>query len=305
MKGLMNLLRSKAGLVIFTICTSILAVMASFAWNMRIAEVIDLICEGNIPPADMVFKMCFYIIFVVLTEAGFTFISGYTSEKMSEELRFSFAFSIQNKNNTELAEMNAGSQVSKLLNEVNEISEYLTEDLFSLLNNFIKCVVTFIWLMKLNATFTCITNLPVVLVVIYAFFTSRILGSLAIQSQKARQETNGIADTILELFPVMKLYNAESVMLKSYADVTNKWMTVSSKEEKRRSLLMSLSAILSCIPTLMLVLVGGSMVLHGEMKMGILYLFISMSANVTGFLMNLPGFVGTFRRFCSNFKSMM
>ncbi|HKM34843.1 MAG TPA: ABC transporter transmembrane domain-containing protein [Lachnospiraceae bacterium] len=305
MRGLINLLRSQIGLVFLTICISILAVTASFAWNMRIAELIDLICEGNQPTVDIVLKMCIYIVLVVLTEGAFTFISGYTSEKMSEELRVSFALSIQNKKSTELAEMNAGSQVSKLLNEVNEISEYLTENLFPLLNNFIKCVVTFIWLLKLNATVTCIANLPVLIILIYAFFTSRILGSLALQSQKARQETNRIADTILELFPVMKLYNAENVMLSSYVDVTNKWVAVSSNEEKRRSLLMSLSAILSCIPTHMLVLVGGRMVLLGEMKMGILYLFISMSANVTGFLMNMPGFVGTFRRFCSNFKSMV
>lgn len=305
MKGFMGLLKSKWGLVFLTICISILAVAASFAWNLRIAELIDLICEGHRPTLDVVFKMCIYIGFVVITEAIFTFISGYTGEKMSEELRISFAFSIQSKKSTELAEMNAGAQISKLLNEVNEISDYITENLFPLLNNLIKCVVTFIWLLRLNPTVTIIINLPVMVILLYAFFTSRILGSLALQSQKTRQETNGIADTILELFPIMKIYSAESVMLKSYADVTHRWMKVSAKEEKGRSLLMSLSALLSCIPTLMLVLVGGRLVLLGEMRIGILYLFISMSANVTGFLMNMPGFIRNFRRVCSNFHSMI
>ncbi len=223
---------------------------------------------------------------------------------MSEDLRFSFANMIMKKKNTELAEMNAGVQVSKLLNEINEISDYMTENLFILIGSFIKCVVTFTWLLQLNAKVTLITILPIIVILVYTTFSSKILGTLALQSQQVRQQTNGILDTILELFPVMKLYNAERVMLKSYSDVTNRWVEVNSKEEKGRAFLMSLSGILACIPLLIMVLVGGGMILAGEMKIGMLYLFINMSANVTGFLMNMPGTIGIFRRFTSNFKSI-
>lgn len=304
MKVFRYLVKSQLGFFIITIFISILAVTASFAWNLKIADLIDLICGGNQPAVSTFVRMSFYVMLVVFTEAAFTFISGYTGERMSERLRNLFATEIISKKSTELSNMNAGVQISKLLNEVNEISEYITENIFSLMNSFIKCIVTFIWLLQLNMPLTLIINLPVMVILIYTVFSSRVLGSLALQSQKARQKTNGIADTILELFPVMKLYHAEKVMLKSYKDVTNNWVEVAAKEEKGRSFLMSLSAILSCIPTLILVLVGGRMILQGEMSVGILYLFIGMSSNVTSFLMNMPGYMGSFRRFCSNFKSI-
>lgn len=304
MKGLLELLKEQVGLVVMTVCVSILSVTASFAWNVKIADLIDDICEGHALSADRIGFMCMLVLAVAVTEGGFMLLSGFTAERMSLELRESFAIRIQSKDSSELAKMNVGVQISKLLNEVNEISEYLTESLFPLINNFIKCIVTFIWLMRIDSTLTLAANMPVILILIYASFSSKILGNLALQSQKARQNTNGVADTILELFPVMKLYNAESVMLKSYADATNKWVEVGSKEEKGRSFLLSMSAILSCIPTLLLIFIGGNMMLAGTMSIGVLYLFLNMSTNITGFLMNMPGFVGTFRRFCSNFKSM-
>lgn len=304
MKDLCHLMKSKTELVLLTISISILAVTVSFAWNRRLADLIDFVCEGHQATITMVWKMCLLILLVALTEAAFTFVSGLTGEKISEELRDAFACEIQSKKSSELTGMSVGGQLSKLLNEVEEIADAITENMFPLIADFIKCVITFIWLTTLNATVILITMLPVFIVLIYSFLASRILGTLALQSQRARQKTNGIADTILELFPVMKLYAAEGVMLNSYTQMTNKWAEVASKEERRRSLLMSLSAILSCLPTLMLMLVGGIQIINGEMKLGTLYLFINMSANVTGFFMNMPGNIGTFRRFLSNIKSM-
>lgn len=304
MRELFSLLRAKAGLAFLTTGIAVLAVTASFLWNQKVADMINLICEGNDPFEKSLLGMCGSILFVVLTEAAFTLFSGFTGEKMSEELRKAFACMIQRKKNTDLAEMNVGEQVSKLVNEVEEISNYITDSLFSLIGDFIKCIVTFLWLMSLNVILTLVTILPVFLILVYTIYSSRVLGALALQSQKARQQTNKVADTILELFPIMKLNHAEGIMLAGYSQATNRWVEVASTEEKKRSLLMSLSAILSCIPTLMMVLAGGRMVLSGEMRIGILYLFINMSANVTGFFMNMPGTIGTFRRFVSNFKSI-
>lgn len=304
MGGFGSLMKQHRWLVILTVCVSILSIAIAFAWNLNIADVIDAICDKKVLSVRKIGFMCLLAFAVAVIEGGFTLISGYTAEKMSLSLRESFATWIQSKKSTELAKMNVGVQISKLLNEVNEISEYLTENLFMLINNVVKCIFTFIWLFSINWKLTLATNLPILLIVFYTTFSSKVLGNLALESQKARQNTNGIADTILTMFPVMKLYNAEKVMLKSYTDATNRWVEVGSKEEKGRSFLMSLSAILACIPTLCLILFGGTMMLRGEISVGVLYLFLNMSANITGVLMNLPGTIGMFRRFSSNFKSM-
>ena len=68
---------------------------------------------------------------------------------------------------------------------------------------------------------------------------------------------------------------------------------------------MSLSAVLSCIPLMLLLLVGGTLVIHGDISIGLVYIFINLSGNVSGVMMNMPSHLARLRRFIGNLERIM
>ena len=67
---------------------------------------------------------------------------------------------------------------------------------------------------------------------------------------------------------------------------------------------MSISAVITCIPLLLLILIGGKLIIMGKLTVGELYVFISLSGNVSGILMNMPSFIMQFRIFGANLKKL-
>ena len=109
----------------------------------------------------------------------------------------------------------------------------------------------------------------------------------------------------MSLFPVIRLYQAQKFILTNYTSRLEAWEKLNISMEKKKALLMSISAVMTCIPLLLLVLIGGNLVIKGEMTVGELYIFINLSGNVSGiFLMNMPSFIMQFRIFAGNLQKI-
>jgi ABC-type multidrug transport system fused ATPase/permease subunit len=122
--------------------------------------------------------------------------------------------------------------------------------------------------------------------------------------QLARAMMNGYADILLTLFPVIRLYDAAGLLTERYGTELKTWERLVVREERTKAELMSLSALLSCIPLLLLLLVGGTMVINNLTTLGTVYIFINLSGNVSGVMMNMPGFIAAFWRFSANMKRL-
>ena len=115
---------------------------------------------------------------------------------------------------------------------------------------------------------------------------------------------NRYADTLLTLFPLIKLYDALDMVLRGYKKEVGEWEYQGVRAERIRARLMSLSGLMSNIPLMLLLFAGGSMVINNVLTMGTLYIFINLSGNVSGVMMNMPGFIASFRRFSANMKQI-
>ena len=113
---------------------------------------------------------------------------------------------------------------------------------------------------------------------------------------------NGITGVLLSLFPIIRIYEAEGLLRENYGEQLTKWQGAAVAEERTKARLMSISGMLSSVPLLLLMMVGGSMVIRGEFTMGMLYVFINLSGNVSGIMMNMPGHLAALRRFCGNLE---
>ena len=113
---------------------------------------------------------------------------------------------------------------------------------------------------------------------------------------------NGVAGTLLSLFPVVRIYEADGLLRRSYEERIEGWKDAVVAQERTKAKLMSVSGILSCIPLVLLMLVGGRMILQGTLTIGILYVFVNLSGNVSGVMINISVHLANFRRFCGNLE---
>ena len=94
------------------------------------------------------------------------------------------------------------------------------------------------------------------------------------------------------------------MILKNYSTLLTEWEKLNVSMEKKKALLMSISAVITNIPLLLIILIGGKLVIMGKLTLGELYVFISLSGNVSGILMNMPSFIMQFRIFGANLKKL-
>lgn len=62
----------------------------------------------------------------------------------------------------------------------------------------------------------------------------------------------------------------------------------------------TLSGVLSRIPLLLLLLIGGFMVIRGDILMGTLIVFVIMQGSLSESIMNLPNWIANFKVFTTN-----
>ena len=102
---------------------------------------------------------------------------------------------------------------------------------------------------------------------------------------------------LLELFPVIQIYDAYGLIRDAMNKRISEWQDSDIRKERVTARLMSLSGLLSFVPLLLLMGFGGFMVVNGEISIGIFYIFINLSGDVSGFLQNMPNIYAGFRRF--------
>ena len=295
-----KLLKRRKWKVSLTILLSILTISISLQWNSLLSTMINQMgLESGIAPQDLV-KAILMILLIGGSQFLFTLSSGWTCEAITHDLRMAYASHLLHSNISELERMSLGAEISRLQNEIAEVSDYINSNLFALVHDFIKFIITIIWLLYLNSTVTILSNLPVVGILIYLRYASKIISEFTEKAQQSKMNMNGFANTLIELFPMIHIYNAGVLIQKQYEGSVNQWETNTIKEEKTRAKLLSFSGMLSSIPLMLLLLVGGRMVISGGMSIGVLYIFINLSGNVSGIMMNMPGYLGSFRRFSAN-----
>ena len=171
-------------------------------------------------------------------------------------------------------------------------------------DSLIKFIGSFGWLIYLNPFLAITSNLPVFFIIIYISFSSKILQKYTLKTNEENSKINSVTDSLMNLFPVIRLYQAQKMILENYSTLLTEWEKLNISMEKKKALLMSISAVITNIPLLLIILIGGKLVILGKLSLGELYVFISLSGNVSGILMNMPSFIMQFRIFGANLKKL-
>lgn len=309
MKLLKQLIQLHKILFMAAVLFTFLSVILNLCWNKFLAQLLDLLgnadrfsFEGK---TGIFFTIGILIVLMhILSEFGSSCLSSYTCEMFAHELRMGYAKYYLQSDTQKLSRLNVGEEQSAAQNELKEISDYLSEYLFSLMKQLGAFVVTVLFLFYQNIKLTMLYVLPVIPLIIYCSFSSKVIKNDTQLCQNSRKNINGLVDVILELFPIIQIYSAYALVSDAVKITLAEWEISNMKKEQSCARLMSLSGALSFIPLLLLLGFGGSMVINDEISMGTFYIFINLSGNVSGFLRNIPGIYAGFRRFSASINRL-
>lgn len=305
MKILKQLIKFHKPLFITAVLFTFLAVILNLYWNGYLAGVLDTLGDaafyGSANRAGKLFAVFTPGIAIVLLhtfgEYLSSYLNSYTCEIFAHDMRMGYAGYYLQSNIQTLSKFHVGEEQSAMQNELKDISDYLRENLFSLMKQSVAFVVTAAFLLCQNFKLAVVSVLPVAPLILYCSFSSRIIKDYTEQCQNCKKKVNGLAGMILELFPVIQVYGAYQLVKDTMQENLSEWESANVGKEKVSARLMSLSGVLSFVPLLILLGVGGAMVINGEISVGIFYIFINLSGNISGFLQNMPRIYANFRRF--------
>lgn len=303
MKILKQLIQLHKILFIMAVFFTFLSVILNLCWNKFLAQLLDILENTDVfylleSETGIFFAAGILIVLMhAASEYLSSYLSAYTCEIFAHELRLGYAGYFLQSDIQTLSKLNAGEEQSAMQNELKDISDYLSENLFSLMKQLGTFVVTVVFLLCQNFKLAMLSIVPVIPLMLYCSFSSRIIKNYTQQCQNSRKKMNGLADVILEMFPVIQIYDAYKLIKTAVEENLSEWGDLNIKKERISARLMSLSGVLSFVPLLLLLGFGGFMVINGEISMGIFYIFINLSGNVSGFLQNMPGIYAAFRRF--------
>ena len=272
-------------------------------WNRQLAVLIDLVTSGQTVTKSIIMNLVVILSAYILMSGATTFVSGVTCTGINYSLRQNYIQKISNQN-LPTQKLNGGKEASVLLNELTAVSNFISENLFFMFDSLIKLIGSFGWLIYLNPFLAITSNLPVFFIIIYISFSSKILQKYTLKTNEENSKINSVTDSLMNLFPVIRLYQAQKMILENYSTLLTEWEKLNISMEKKKALLMSISAVITNIPLLLIILIGGKLVILGKLSLGELYVFISLSGNVSGILMNMPSFIMQFRIFGANLKKL-
>lgn len=300
MRLLNSLIVNRISLIGLSVLVSVMNISVSLLWNAQISVIINKVNLSERVSKQTIFVAGILILASSIMAYILGICSAWTCETLAHDLRMGYAKNTISLPIREIENINAGDLLSKLQNEINDVSAFLRANLFSIVDDIIRFIASFSWLMWLNPKLTLLANTPALLLMCYTVYSSKIIGQAALESQQANTTMNGFAGTLITLFPVIRTFEAGHVLQKQYNDALDEWKAATLREEHKKAQLMSPAGLFSYIPLLILILVGGKQIIDGQLSIGNLYVFINLSGNVSGVMMNMPGRMAGFRRFLAN-----
>lgn len=290
--------------IILSILVDLIFLAVVFVWNKYLANLIDFVVAGNKMTAQMIWAFVIILVVFVMSNGASTFISNYTCEQINYHIRRLYIEESAKKDYEYFCNIGAGQGSSFLLNELNAVCNFISTNLFFIFDSAVKFLGTFGWFLILNPKLAVLSNFPVAAILVYVTFTSKILKKYTVCANEEKSKLNGMTESLMNLFPVIRLYDANKMILKKYGDANMTWEKLVTNMEKKKAVLMSLSALMTCIPLLLTILIGGKQIIDARMTIGELYIFINLSGNVSGILMNMPAFIMQLRVFMGNVEKI-
>lgn len=284
--------------VAFSVFTALLSNLSQMIFAYLIGKLVNNIqTRSSITLTFIIIAACF------IASNAFTlllnqFVGRLSAEKMAHTLRMGYAKKLIGRSSKE--KISVASAMSVVQNELAQANSYLSNTFFDITGMLFMAILATVFLLLQNVFLTFVLLIPTLLILIYVFFSSRRLSGIVSMAQNEKNKMNKVAYSIIHAFPSVKTFGGEELCLNAYNERFSAWKKQWQKMGRLSALYNTLSGILSKVPLLLLLTVGGFMVIRGDILIGTLIVFLYLQGSLTQSIMNLPNWIANFKVFTTN-----
>ena len=224
----------------------------------------------------------------------------FAAEKMAHSLRMGYATRLLGRATKDREGLSVSSAMSVAQNELAQADAYLGNTFFDVFGMAFTGILATVFLLLQNVLLTLTLLLPTVLILVYVRFSSRKLSGIVSSTQTEKARMNQVVYSTVSAFPAVKVFGGEALCKGAFRERLLAWEGHATKNGRLHALYNTLSGILSRVPLLLLLLVGGYMVIRGNIQIGTLIVFLNLQKSLTLSIMNLPSWLSGFQVFTTN-----
>ncbi len=267
----------------------------------------DIIYREN--PLDMVWKLAFVMIGLVLIECYSNYFIAYHGHVMGAKIEYNMRneiFSHYQKLSFSFYDNHkVGHLMSRISNDLFEITELLHHGPEDIIISIIKFVGSFVILININTTLTLLTFVCIPVIFVYAFVLNRKMKQAFRENRNKISDINSQVEDNLSGIRVVKSFANEDIEMDKFREGNGRFL--SSKKNSYRYMGIYHSGLGAMISLVTVVVVtGGTMLLtNGTVAIADLIAFLLYINNFTEPVRKLINFTEQFQNGYSGFERFL
>lgn len=274
-------------------------VLAEAAFSVGLAHLFrEGIDKGLLGTEGYGFLAIMLILAIILNSVLGYFLNlvrGSLSEKVAADLRFNATKQFANLPIRTLETMHSGDSLSKLTTDLQAVKGFLDSDGYFLISRPLLAVASLVYMIYVSwqLSLACLIFVPILM-----FSTTKISTPLRAYNKSLQEELGNVnksSQDILGGIEVVKAFNLEEELSSNFTRQLNEAVYKGQMIAARRALLSGVSLVLTFLPFLVPIGVGGLLIAGGTMTAGGLLAFINLLNNLTWPLGQVPNHYASYK----------
>lgn len=246
-----------------------LSALGNLLGTYMIRHVVNEVLSTGLDKAFLqILLMAFIFLIGVLSALGYTQIMAVAAQKVVKDIRKDLFHVLQKLPLSFFDTHSHGELMSRFTNDVDTVSDALNNSFAMMIQSFIQVVGTLILLFVLSWRLSLIVVLFYIIMFIYIQFSSKKSKSYFSLQQKNIGDINGFTEEMISGQKVVKVFNHEKANQKVFEKLNKNLQRSSAKAQGYAQTIVPMVVSLSYVNYAIVSVLGGYMVLKGQMDVG-------------------------------------
>ena len=246
-----------------------LSALGNLLGTYMIRPVVNEVLNTGLDKAFLqILLMAFIFLIGVLSALGYTQIMAVAAQKVVKDIRQDLFHVLQKLPLSFFDTHSHGELMSRFTNDVDTVSDALNNSFAMMIQSFIQVVGTLILLFVLSWRLSLIVVLFYIIMFIYIQFSSKKSKSYFSLQQKNIGDINGFTEEMISGQKVVKVFNHEKSNQKVFEKLNKNLQRSSAKAQGYAQTIVPMVVSLSYVNYAIVSVLGGYMVLRGQMDVG-------------------------------------
>lgn len=227
-------------------------------------------------------------------------LGGRIAENAGHRLRLGVTEHMLGAECAALEHRHSGESLSRASLELRQATGWLKSQFCPMLQDTAAMLVVLAAMLAVNWKLTIAAFAIVPVITWFAARASKPIGQANNARQAALSQSNALAKSVIDAFPVVKVFDMAAMLCRKYGTTVDHSVAMAVKANSVERMLMTINGLSSLIPMGILLGAGGAMVIEGTMSAGVLLAYLNLSNYIVGPLMNLPNRIAAARAFAAD-----